>query len=171
METWDAIVSRRNVRNFKDQPIPDVDLERILEAGRRSPSAMNRQPWDFVVSTNRTQLIELAKCWQGAGHVATSAATVTVITPIVESSRDRDMNQYDLGQASMTMMIVAADLGIGSAHAIVEDQDLARRILGFPGDRYAAYFIALGYPADRPLAPVTKLTRRAFDEVVHHGGW
>lgn len=171
METWDAIVSRRNVRNFSDQPIPKVDLDRILEAGRRTPSAMNRQPWDFVVSTDRDQLVELAKCWQGAGHVATSAATITVITPIVEGTRDRDMNQYDLGQASITMMIAAADLGIGSAHAVVEDQDLARRILGFPTDSYAAYFVALGYPADRPLTPIKKPTRRSFEDVVHHGGW
>ena len=171
METWDAIVSRRNVRNFNDQPIANVDLERILEAGRRAPSAMNRQPWDFVVSTDREQLVALAKCWQGAGHVATSAATITVVTPIVEGTRDRDMNQYDLGQASITMMITAADLGIGSAHAIVEDQDLARQVLVLPTDSYAAYFIALGYPTDRPLTPIKKPTRRPFDDVVHRGGW
>jgi len=53
----------------------------------------------------------------------------------------------------------------------VRDQDLAREILGFPEDRYAAYFIALGYPADRPLTPVKKLTRRSFDDVVHRGRW
>ena len=171
METWDAIISRRNVRQFTDQPIPEADLDRILEAGRRTPSAMNRQPWDFVVTTDRNQLSELAKCWQGARHVASSAATITLVTPITDNARDAGMNAYDLGQVSMTMMIAAADLGVGTAHAFIQDQQLARSILGFPEDRYAAYFITLGYPADRPLAPVRELTRRPFDDVVHRGGW
>ncbi len=171
METWDAISSRRNVRSYTDQAISQSDLDRILEAGRRTPSAMNRQPWDFVVSTDRDQLSSLAKCWQGAGHVAGSAATITVVTPVTDNPADSEMNSYDLGQASITMMIVAADLGIGSAHAAVADQDLARATLGFAEDRQAAYFIALGYPADRPLSPLKKLTRRAFDDVVHKGGW
>ena len=171
METWDAMTSRRNVRSYTADPIRDADLDRILEAGRRTPSAVNRQPWDFVVTTDREQLTALAKCWQGAGHVASSAATITLVTPIVDNARDAGMNAYDLGQASITMMIAAADLGIGSAHAVVEDQQLARSILGFPEDRYAAYFIALGYPADRPLAPIKQLTRRPFDDVVHRGVW
>ena len=171
METWDAITSRRNVRTYTDAPIPDDAIDRILEAGRRTPSAMNRQPWDFVVTTDRDQLAELAKCWQGAGHVASSAATITLVTPITDNARDAGMNAYDLGQASITMMIAAADLGIGSAHAVVQDQPLARSILGFPEDRYAAYFIALGYPLDRPLAPVSSLNRRPFREVVHRERW
>ncbi len=171
METWDAIAARRNVRQYTTDPIPQADLDRILEAGRRTPSAMNRQPWDFVVSTDRTQLEGLSRCWQGAGHVANSAATITLVSPITDNERDAGINAYDLGQASITMMIVAADLGIGSAHAVVDDQELARSLLGFPEDRYAAYFIALGYPADRPLAPIKNLTRRTFDEVVHVERW
>jgi nitroreductase len=74
METWDAVTARRNVREFEDRPLPRELLERILEAGRRAPSARNWQPWDFVVVTNREQLRELAKVWRGAGHVAGSAA-------------------------------------------------------------------------------------------------
>ncbi|MDJ0925790.1 MAG: nitroreductase [Acidimicrobiia bacterium] len=171
METWDAITSRRNVRSYNDQPIPEADLDRILEAGRRTPSAMNRQPWDFVVSTDRAQLAELAKCWQGAGHVAGSAATITLVTPVTEDPRKAGWNAYDLGQVSITMMIAAADLGIGSAHAVVEDRELASSILGLPDGQYAAFFIALGYPADRPLSPINNLNRRPFDEVVHRGGW
>jgi hypothetical protein len=56
METWDAIRSRRNVRSFTSDPIPDADLDQILEAGRRAPSSQNWQPWDFVVVTNRSEL-------------------------------------------------------------------------------------------------------------------
>lgn len=67
METWDAITSRRNVRDFADRPIGDADLDRILEAGRRAPSSRNWQPWDFVVVTDREQLQALSQVWRGGG--------------------------------------------------------------------------------------------------------
>jgi nitroreductase len=171
VETWDAIRARRNVRAYEDRPIARTDLERILEAGRRSPSAANRQPWDFVVVTDRGQLQELSKVWQHGRHVASSAATVGLVAPIPAEGRDRDGTQYDLGQATMSMMLAAADLGIGSGHSAVADQELARKVLGFPDDRFCAYLVAFGYPADRPLAPIMRPNRRPFDDVVHWDNW
>jgi len=171
MEAWDVIRSRRNVRAYRPEPIPEDALVRILEAGRRSPSARNTQPWDFVVCTDRDQLERLAGVWQGAGHIATSAATIAVVAPDPPPGRGRDLQMFDLGQATLVMMLAAADLGIGSAHAAVADQGLARELLGFPEDRVLAFLVALGYPADRPLRPIERLDRRPFDEVVHRGRW
>lgn len=171
METWDAITARRNVRQYTDQPIDGADLDRILEAGRRSPSASNRQKWDFVVVTDRAQLAELGTIWQGARHVPGSTATIVLVLQEPEAERYRVIDQYDLGQATMAMMLAATDVGIGTGHSAVGDQDAARRILGLPADRYAAYMLALGYPADRPLRPIAEPDRRPFDEVVHRGRW
>jgi nitroreductase len=170
METWDALTSRRDVREFQDRPLPKEALERILEAGRRAPSSRNWQPWDFVVVTDRDQLRELATVWQGAGQVASSAATIAVVLPQSDEA-ERERAQYDAGQATMAMQIAAADLGSGSGHAAVGDQDKARAILGVPDDHYVAYLIPLGYPADRPLKPIQKPDRRPFEEVVHWGHW
>ena len=169
MTAWDAIRSRRDVRAFDARPIPAADLDQILEAGRRSPSSRNWQPWDFIVVTGRPQLTELAKVWRGGGHVAQSAATVALIAPAADDDRRRA--QFDLGQAAMSMMLAAAALGIGSGHSAVADQELARRLLGFPEDRTCAFLIPLGYPAGRPLAPISRPYRRPFDEVVHWGRW
>jgi len=171
METWDAITSRRNIRQFADRPIDEEVLDRILEAGRRAPSSRNWQPWDFVVVTDREALQELSKVWRGAGHVAHSAATVALVTPDFTEPRERAIAQYDLGQATMAIMIAAADQGIGTGHSAVEDQDKAREVLGHPEDRRVAYLLDLGYPADRPLRPIRKPDRRPFDEVVHKGRW
>ena len=169
MQTWDAITSRRNVRSFADRPIAAADLDQILEAGRRAPSSQNWQPWDFIVVTDRGRLRELARVWRGAGHVAGSAATIAVIGPADDNAFGRA--QFDLGQATMAMLLAAADLGIGSCHAGVADLALARELLGFPEDREWALLISLGYPADRPLTPVRKPDRRPFGEVVHRGRW
>jgi nitroreductase len=172
METWDAIRARRNVRRYSDRPIPRVDLERILEAGRRAPSASNWQPWNFVVLTDREHLVELAKAWPTGGtHIARSAATIAIVTATPEDRRKGELLQYDVGQATAQMMVTAADLGIGSGHSAVADQDQARRALGFPPGYLAAYLIGLGYPADRPLRPIENPDRRPFDEVVHWDRW
>lgn len=171
METWDAITSRRNVRQFADRPLGDDQVDRILEAGRRAPSSRNWQPWDFIAVTDRAQLRDLARVWRGGGHIADSALTVVVVVPEFGDSHQQLRANYDVGQATMQMMIAAADLGIGSGHSAVGDQDLARELLGFPEDREAAIMIDFGYPADRPPAPIRHPDRRPFDEVVHRGRW
>jgi len=171
METWDAIRARRNVRTYQHWPIVAGDLDRILEAGRRSPSASNRQPWDFVVVTERSQLQELTTVWTGARHLAGAAAAVVMTLRQPAEERYLTIDQYDLGQATMAMMLAATDLGVGSGHSAIGDQEACRRILGIPEDRICAYMLALGYPADRPLKPIAHPDRRPFDEVVHRGHW
>jgi nitroreductase len=160
------------VRQYTDQPIARDDLDRILEAGRRAPSAGNWQPWDFVVVTDREQLIELAKVWERGGrHIAQSAATIALVAKDPVDEGYRDWLPYDFGQATANMMLAATDLGIGSGHSAVHDQEQARRVLGLPDGYRTAYMIGLGYPADRPLLPLVKPNRRPFDEVVHWNRW
>jgi nitroreductase len=171
VETWDAIRSRRNVRSYGEGAIAPQDLDRILEAARRAPSAGNQQAWDFVVCTDHQQLAQLAKVGPAAGHVTGSAATIALVAPRSDDAQLRDLVQFDLGQATMSAMLAAADLGIGSAHAGVGDQQLARRLLGVPEDRFCALLITLGTPADRPLTPIERPDRRPFTEVVHRGHW
>lgn len=171
METWDAITARRNVREFAHREIPEADLDRVLEAARIAPSSQNNQPWDFIVVTDRDLLGELSGVWRGGGHIAHAAAAVAVVIPDEEEPRARERNRFDIGQATMQMMIVAADLGIGSGHSAVGDQDLARSVLGVPEGKLVAFVVDLGYPEGRPLRPGTRLQRRAFDDVVHRNGW
>jgi nitroreductase len=89
VETWDALRARRNVRQFTDQLVSDEALDRILEAGRRAPSAGNWQPWDFVLVTDRAQLVELAKVWRGAKHVAGAAAAIAIVAPQPQDAGSR----------------------------------------------------------------------------------
>jgi nitroreductase len=171
VETWDALRARRNVRMFSPQPVAAADIDRILEAGRRAPSAGNWQPWDFVVVTDRARLRRLSGVWRGAGHIAGAAAAIAIVAPVIQDARRASMLHYDLGQTTMAIAIAAADLGVGTGHAAVEDQNLARELLEFPDDRFLAYLIAVGYPADRPLRVLQRPDRRAFQDVVHRDRW
>jgi nitroreductase len=171
MDAWDAIRARRNVRGYTATPIPEGDIDRILEAGWRSPSARNNQHWDFVIVTDHARLQELSTVWMGAGHIASARAAIALVIPEPPDERTKLLDQYDLGQATMAMAITATELGIGTGHSAVGDQDKARAILGVPGDHLVAYLLGLGYPADRPLTPIRNPNRRPFTEVVHRGSW
>lgn len=170
METWEAIRSRRNVRDYLDQSLDEDHLDRILEAARRTPSSRNEQRWDFVVVTGRERLRELAQVWRGAGHVARSAATIALIAPDASDPGTRESIQYDLGQLTMTIMLAATDVGIGTGHSAVVDQDLARDLLGYPEGYFCAWLVALGYPT-QPLYPIENPARRDFNDVVHRDTW
>ncbi|WP_018500782.1 nitroreductase family protein [Parafrankia discariae] len=171
METWDAIRARRNVRAYTTDPVPAELLDRITEAGWRAPSASNRQHWDFVIVTDRGQLAELSTVWRGAGHIATAPAAIALVVPVASDDRTRVVDQYDLGQATYAIMLAAADLGLGTGHSAVGEQDTARAILGVPDTHLVAFLLGVGYPADRPLRPIVNPDRRPFGEVVHHGRW
>jgi nitroreductase len=171
METWDTIKARRNVRSFADRPIDAADLDRILEAGRRSPSSMNQQGWDFVAVTEREDLRRLAGVWVYGSHIARAAAAIALLSPASTDPEARETFAFDIGQVAMSMMLAAADLGIGSCHSAVGSQDEARELLGFPADRECVILLSLGYPADRPLAPIEAPNRRPFDDVVHRERW
>jgi nitroreductase len=170
METWEAIRTRRNTRAYTDRPIAAADLDRILEAGRRSPSSMNEQPWDFVVVTERDRLRRMADLWRYGAHLGGAAAAVALLAPTWDDADARETFAFDLGQATMSMMLAAADLGIGSCHSGVGSQAEARELLGFPDDRECVILLSLGYPVS-PLAPIERPDRRPFDEVVHRERW
>ena len=178
METYEAITSRRQVRSYTDQSIPEEALAQILEAGRRTPSGFNRQPWDIVVVTDEATKASLAQTWTGAdasrrGATWTVEAPVVLalVVPIAEDAEEALTTLFDLGQLAMQLMITAAGLGVASGQASCKDQDLAREAIGFPEDRECALLLALGYPADRPLKPIANPSRRAIEDVVHRETW
>lgn len=171
METWDALRARRKTQRYADRPIPAEELDRILEAGRRSQSSRNEQRWAFVVVTERNTLERLSKVWQGAAHIAEAAATIGIVAPHSDDPETSASINFDLGQATMSMILAATDLGIGTRHANVEDHDLGAEILGLPDGQRLTWMLGLGYPADGSLAPVENPDRRPFDEVVHRERW
>jgi nitroreductase len=171
MQTWEAIRSRRNVREFSDLPIADDHLDEILESGRRAPSSRNWQPWDFVVVRDRERLRKLSHVSPGAGHVATAAAAIALVAAVPATELQRGRVQFDLGQVAMSLMLAATGLSIGSGETGAADQGLARELLGFPDDRFCAYVISLGYPADRPLTLIRRPDRRPLSQIVHRESW
>lgn len=147
METWDAIRTRRNVRHYADRPVAAEELDRIVAAAALAPSSMNEQRWAFVVCRDRRRLGELARAGDYAGHVAIAAAAIAFVAPRSDAPDERESIAFDLGQAVENAMLAAWDLGIGSCHASVYDEPLARALLGYPPELTCDLMVSFGYPA------------------------
>jgi nitroreductase len=173
VNVWDAVRTKRAVREFDGRPIPQDLLDRIVRAGTRAHSSKNQQRWAFVVVRDREQLEALSKVGAYAGHLAGAAAAVALVTPDPRESGEPLSVTWDVGGAAAQMMLVAWEEGIGSCPATVYDQALARQLLGYPADRWCEYILSFGYPADpdRLTAPLKPGGRRPLDQVVHEERW
>ncbi|MEO7295234.1 MAG: nitroreductase family protein [Candidatus Limnocylindria bacterium] len=172
METWQAINTVRAVRKFSDQPIADGDLERILNAARRTGSSKNDQHWAFVVVRDRDHLRELAAVGHYADHLAGATVAIAIVTPDADGHYNNSV-MWDAGRASQNMVLAAWELGIGSVPATVYDHGLAFRLLGLPDDRRCDFLLSFGHPADaaKLTTPNRAGGRVTLSELVHEERW
>lgn len=165
MDVDTAIRTKRAVRSFTDRPITEHELEAILEAGRRSQSSKNSQPWTFIVVRDRDRLRALSECGKYAGHLAGAAVAVAMVGNV---ARD----EFDLGQAAAYMQLAAQARGIGSCIATLWEPDRARAILGVPADRHLRYALSFGWPTPEEAArPPRSGARRPLEELVRQERW
>jgi nitroreductase len=166
MNVSEAIRTKRAVRQFTEQPLPDDAIRAILNAGRRSQSSKNTQPWQFVAVRDKQTLKQLSECGVYAGHLAGAALGVAIISP--------EPTGFDQGQAAAYMQLAAWELGIGSCIASIYEPDKAKGILGVPRDLHFDIALSFGYPVApdqwRPAA-VRPGGRKSFDEIVHWEKW
>jgi nitroreductase len=147
MDTWTAISTKRAIRKFADRPLADGHLARILDSGRHAHSSKNTQRWTFVVVRDRDRLRQLAEVGPWAGHLATAAAGIALVTPTTEDGDDPPSVYFDLGQAASQMMLAAWDIGVGTCPVTAYEPERAGQILGLPDGQRCRYLISVGYPA------------------------
>jgi len=170
MNVSDAIRTKRAVRKFQDKHLPEEIATVILNAGRRSQSAKNIQPWRFIAIQDKKILKELSECGEWAEHLAGAALAVAILTP---DPADKFQTMFDAGQAAAFMQLAAWELGVGSCPASIYEPEKARQILGFPPELHLRIALSFGYPADEEKlsAPPKKGGRKSLEEVTHWDRW
>lgn len=166
MEVHEAIRTKHATRNFDPQPVPDESVRRILNAGRRSQSSKNTQPWVFIAIRDKDTLKKLSECGKYAGHLAGAAFAVAMVSPETGT-------EFDLGQAAAYMQLAAWELGIGSCIASMWESEKAKAILGIASEHHFHTAISFGYPAPDQKRPkvVRKGGRKTLEEVVRWERW
>jgi len=170
MEVSEAIRMKRAVRKFKDEPLPEDIIYAILNAGRRSQSSKNTQPWQLIAIQDKAILKALSECGTWAGHLAGAALGVAILTP---DPSEKFQTMFDAGQAAAYMQLAAWELGVGSVPASIYEPGKAREILGFPEDLHLRIALSFGYPAEEEVLTATpqKGGRHTLEDVVHWEKW
>lgn len=162
MSLIDLIMSRRSIRKYKAEPIPQEILERILEAGRYAPSASNAQPWHFIVLTEPEIMDKLS---HGRWNSFIRESAFTVVGCAYEGSAySRKWSTIDSTIALQNMVIAAWSLGIGSCWVGDFEDSEVRRILNVPKDWKIISLISFGYPDETP----STTPRKPLKEVVSY---
>jgi nitroreductase len=157
VDTFLAIASRRETRDYADTPIPEDVVHRILDAGRLSGSSRNTQKWEFVVVGDHEAM---AQCVYAPGNVLGAALVVAIAGAA---------GGMDVGRAAQNMLLAAWNDGVGSCPNGISDAEGAERIAGAP----VSIVLTFGYPAKPRDATAhtaeewsARAKRKPFDDVV-----
>jgi nitroreductase len=167
VDAYLAIVSKREVRDYADRPLPDDAVRRILDAGRVAGSSRNRQQRRFVALRDRALIERAAAGVYSPGNLRGAALVVAII------SRGKGPTSFDAGRAAQNMMLAAWNDGIGSSPNGIADAEALADLLGHADDESIVILLSFGYPA-RPVDPesrspeewIERANRLPFDEVV-----
>jgi hypothetical protein len=162
--------SLRTVRFFKQHKrVPENVLHDVLEVARWSGSARNRQPWEFVVVSDRETLESLAACEGRAAHLANAAVGIVLV--MAGEPEFFEQETFDEGRLSERISLTAASYGVASSVGWFKGQgrQKAKEILGIAQCKLVRTVLSLGYPTTPPEGGGLALPkgRKPLSELVH----
>ena len=166
MDVGLAVASKRDWRSYSDQPVPEGVQRRILDAGRLAGSAVNKQPWRFVIVESEDAKQRVSQVVYAEGNIQTCAFAVAIVT-------EGSGSAIDVGRAMQNMFLVAWNEGVVSCPNGIGDQQAAARELGLDEGWLPVNIPSFGYPK-RPQDPESKspdewsseANRKPLDELV-----
>lgn len=160
METLEAIAKRVSVRDYMNQPVPKDMLRKLVDAGRRAPTARAVEPWEFVVITDRTVLDKLA------GIVSTGVFLKQATACIAVFCQDTKYYLEDGSAATENILLAATDLGLGACWIAGDKKEYCGEVaalLGVPPVLKLISLISVGWAVREPK----QRKRRSLEEVLH----
>lgn len=174
MDTYHAVVSKRDTRSFSAEPIPEPVLHKILQAACMAGSAKNAQPIRLIVLRDPARRAELAACGQFTPHVVSAPLVVAlVLLPelgVLGAPFSIFRGPFDAGRAAQNMMLTAWESGVASCPASMHDAECARQVLRLPEGHTVANLIAFGFPVGRDANLGTR-PRMPLEDFVYWEQW
>lgn len=154
-------MSRRSIRRYTPQEIPQDDVKLILEAALLAPTSKNSRAWQFIAVDDKATLAQLGECKPGTA-LAVGRATLAVVVAVDTTASEAWIE--DCSVATSFMMLQAQDLGLGSCWVEVRgrqatdgtpSEEVVQEILGIPEHVTPVCILAMGYPDEvrKPVNP------------------
>ena len=157
----DFLKERRSIRAFQDKTLSEKEIEMILEAGRWSPSANNRQPWNFIVIKNKEILMKITMNASYGKFIKEAPVAIAIIGKI---RRSQKWYIIDPSLVSMNMMLIAWTLGIGTCWIGAMNREKVKKLLGLGENDYLLTILPFGYirgniPGPTSRKPLNKIVK------------
>ena len=154
MEAMEAILSRRSIRRYMPDPLPEEAIRRVLEAGMAAPSAGDERPWHFVVITDKEMLAAIPGFHSLSRFVPNAAAAILVCADLTRSKYPpADYWVQDCSAATQNILLAAHATGLGATWLGVHPEkvriDGFRALCGLPESIVPFSLVSLGFPAVR----------------------
>lgn len=159
MDAIEMLKTRRSVRTYQDRPVPREVIEDIVDCGRLAASAINIQPWEFVVVTDAAVRRRLAGITDHGKFIAEAPVCIVVLC------RDSKYYLEDGSAATENMLLAARAHGLGSCWVAGDKKPYAPDIckaVGAPEGLRLVSLIAMGFPAEQP-----EKEKRPLADVLH----
>jgi len=159
MDAIQALKSRRCIRVFRPDPVPKSLLEELIDCARLAPTAINIQPWEFVVVTSPETLRKIAEATDHGRFIADAPACVVVLC------RETKYFLEDGSAATENILLAAHALGLGACWVAGDKKPYAGeicRLIGAPDGYRLISLIPVGYPAEQP-----GISKRPLVDVLH----
>ncbi len=158
-----------SIKNFTNDKVDKKSLDRILEAGRRAPSAKNRQPWRFIVCRDENVRKKIQEASYGQEHVGQAPVIIAACTTNIEYRMPNGQLSYpvDISIASTFMLLQSRAEGLGSCMVTTFDEDEVKDILSIPYSMRVVMLLLVGHPAEIPI----NNTRKPLSQIVGYDHW
>jgi len=177
----DAIQNRRSIRKYKDQPVEEEILLKIIDCGRLAPSDTNTQPWNFIIVRSEEMRTKLAQVSHKQDWMLSAPVFIVCVADIRVATTDigpLHINEetsgiapkqiiLDTAIAGENIVLAAESMGLGTCWVSWYVQDEIRPVLGIPSDKYVVAIITMGYPDQTPKPR----PRRSLEEVIRYERW
>ncbi len=170
-DTFSVIHSRKSVKSFTGASVSIENLDKIIRAGMAAPTAVNKQPWSFVVVTERKQLDALAAGLSNARGINKAGAVIIVCAePEKANLHSKDFAIIDASLASENILLATEAMGLGghwiASYPYEDKMKHVRTVLGIPTDVIPLNVILVGVPTgeDKPKDKYQK-------DKIHWGKW
>lgn len=166
MDVFEAIKKRYSSRAYKNEPVDEEILQKVLEAGRLAPSAHNAQDWKFIVVKNQQKKEAIAKACLGQSFIAQAPVVIVGVSldPQHLMANEVSSGVVNLSIALDHMILEATELGLGTCWIGAFSQKEIKKILEIPQRYKVIALFPLGWPADRPK----EKSRKPLKEIVSY---